>query len=300
MKTLKLLALLFGLFISAKTRAALGPATTYTLVNPCQPFATITPIPNTYGCFSFSATNAGANDPNAFYSWNFGDGTTATGNPVYHCYPPASSLTVAYTATVNYNSAMLCGPLPTSQTYTLLVNPPPPNFCVSGPVIFTQSQLSVTVEAFPTFPETIITHDYGDGTPPATFSYTHTYAKCGNYIIDVSYWDMNQPEEICHAYGAVNIPCPPTPTVVGIEERPAAPVRVQIFPNPASDLLKFRTGLTITGIKVADITGREWTVNSLVNGEEHTLYIAELPAGVYFLKLEPGSGTGINAKFIKD
>jgi hypothetical protein len=297
MKTSRLFALFTGIFISAAS-AATAPATTYTFVNPCQPFAAIAPIPNTYGCFSYTATNAGAVDPNGYFSWNFGDGATATGTQLYHCYPP-STVTVIYTVTVYYNSSTNCGSFVNYQTYTLAVNPPADNGCVTGPLSITQAPPSVTVDAFPAIPETVFNYNFGDGTPTTATTNVHTYTACGSYIIHLSYWDMNQPEKVCDAYAAVNFPCAPTPTVVGVEERKASASPVQVFPNPASDVLQFRSGLAIVHLNITDITGREWNVSERVNGNTHTIDIAELPPGVYFLKLKPEQGTGINTKFIK-
>ena len=299
MKTLKLTTVLLGLFISGSMRAATAPVTTHTFVNPCQPFGTIAPIPNTYGCFSYSATNAGAVDPNGYFSWNFGDGGTANGAQVYHCYPP-STVTVVYTVTVYYNSSTNCGSFVNYQTHTLVVNPPANNACVTGPASITQAPPSVTVDPFVTIPETMITYNFGDGTPTTGVTNAHTYTACGNYIIDVAFWDMNQPEKVCHMYAPVNLPCAPTPTFVGVEEKRAAVAHIQLFPNPATDVVQFVSESAIHGIKITDITGREWKLSQQVNGNKHSIRVGELPAGAYFLRLEMSSNTVINTKFIKN
>lgn len=112
------------LHVSASLRA-MAPAHSFTFVAPCQPFATSSPVPNQPGCFSFSATNGGASDPNGYYSWDFGDGTTAVGPTAVHCYTP-NLIINHYTVTVTYNSTLVCGSAPMRQSHEAHVIPNTP------------------------------------------------------------------------------------------------------------------------------------------------------------------------------
>jgi hypothetical protein len=296
MKTIKLIALLPLFYLSLQKIAAQEAARSSTFVNPCQPFASINPIVNTYGCFSFSATNAGNIDPNAYYSWDFGDGTTGTGTYVYHCFQPVTATTV-FTITVAYNSPALCGPLPTTLDYTLALSPPSQTPCIISAPSMTLSASSVTLWVGITFAEIIHEFNYGDGTA-AVKNPTHQYAHCGNYIIEEKTWDMNVPQSFCYSYQAVNIACPVTvTTTTGILERVVD--EISLFPNPASAMLTVRSGKQINGIKVVDITGREWRAIRADDSRE-SFSVSELPVGVYLVKLNYENGSQQICKFIRE
>ena len=295
MRTIKLSFLFILLTIGTGKASALVPMATYTFVNPCMPFASFNAIPNTYGCFSFSATNAGAVGPNSYYSWDFGDGTTAIGDYVSHCYNPCTVTTV-YTVTIAYNSPVLCGPLPTQQSYTLILNPPLQNQCVGNTPSVTLSANSVTVWTGVAIPETIFLYNYGDGTMTGSTN-THQYVMCGNYIINVKNWNMNSPQNICDSYAAVNIACPTLTT--GINESSAEINIIELFPNPADEVVTIISKLLIYGIKVVDIRGREWFNEMEINAAQFYLKVSEYPAGTFFLKLKYNNGSEKNIKFIK-
>ena len=114
MKTQFLFPVIFaGVLLTGKIHAH-HPTTTFTLVPSCQPFGVITPVANVPGCFNFSASNGGVSSPDGYYSWNFGDGTSAVGNPLVHCYTPGPVFQ-QFTVTVTYNSTLACFPAPMQQ-----------------------------------------------------------------------------------------------------------------------------------------------------------------------------------------
>lgn len=74
----------------------------------------------------------------------------------------------------------------------------------------------------------------------------------------------------------------------------------QVFPNPADNVLNVssRTNMTLNNVELTDINGRI-VKNMSVNGVSNTqLNIADLNAGMYFLKVTSSEGTG-TAKIIK-
>ena len=273
-----------------------GPLTTYTFVNPCQPFAIITAIPNTYGCYSFSATNGGAPDPNGFYTWDFGDGTNATGDYVYHCYSPGIG-TLNFTVTVAYNSAALCGPMPTQSLYTMTLSPPSQTTCVNQTPSVSLAGLTATVWSGFIIPETMFEYKFGDGSAPTSSSNVHTYPKCGNYVIEVKSWDMNQPTVLCYAYAALNIACP-TATFTGLEDYDQRPGLV--FPNPAQGILYVKSGKKINGIKIVDVSGRESFYEPLLIGGRVAIDVSGFQPGVYFIECINEDSSKTIARFIKD
>lgn len=293
MKTIKLLILAFSLFF-VKSASALNPASTFTLVNPCVPLVTITSISNTYGCYSLTTNNSVPNDPDAYYQWQFQDGTNGIGKTILHCCSPVT-VTTNYTVSLTYNSPQLCGPLPNVQVFTITLNPPSPTHCVLNTPSVSLSVNSVTVWAGVAIPEIFTNYNYGDGSP-TTNAYTHTYPACGNYIVQVNQWDMNNPNDTCYAYAAVNINCA-NPN--GIKDHSKKMITA-LYPNPAKEVLTIKTAIPFTGIKVYDVLGKEALVSFDIQNTEGKIYLKELLQGTYFVKIELEDGKQAYVKFIKE
>jgi hypothetical protein len=271
--------------------------TTFTFVNPCQPFAMIAPIPNTYGCFSFSITNAGLNDPNSYYSWDFGDGSTAKGKYVYHCYNPVSATTI-FTITASYNSPAMCGPIPTTMAYTLSLSPPSQSLCVNNTPSITLAVNSVTVWTGVTIPETQFSFNYGDGTPVTNIN-THQYINCNNYIVKVYTYGMNSPQTGCYSYAAVNMECENYP-VTGIDESSFREIELSVFPNPVRDYITVKSNSDIELITVADITGRQILIINKPNSNNLLLNTNDLAPGTYFMNVKGRNNSEKKVKFIRE
>lgn len=296
MKSKKILALAASLFILSSGFLSAKSVSTYTFVNPCQPFGLSSPVPNTYGCFSFTATNAGTSDPAGYYSWSFGDGTSATGTNVLHCYSP-SSVSVVYTITLGYNSVAFCGALPVVQNFTLMVNPPAQGLCVHNTPSVSLAAKSVTVWAGSMIPEISTTYNFGDG-KPVSIANIHSYAICGNYIIKIKEEDMNQPQNPCCSYAAVNMSC--AAVVTGIPDRQTDPDNLRLFPVPASENLNIVSDKSINGIKIVDLLGKEFLFKASVNATEIQVKISKFPAGTYLVKVSYSDGAEKIMKFFKE
>jgi hypothetical protein len=276
---------------------AVNPAITFTLINPCTPQVTINPLPNTQGCYSITAFNGNVNDPDAYYQWNFDDGTTAIGKTVYHCYSPAYA-SINHTLSLTYNSPALCGVFPNVFTYTITTIPSPIGICVNNTPSITLAASSVTVWAGVAIPEIITSYNYGDGSSIQP-SYTHTYSACGNYIIEVKTWDMNSPANICYAYAAVNIACnAATVNPTGISKNFKEKGLV-LFPNPSKELISIKTANPIKNLIVFDVLGKEMDVVFELENVEGKLYISGLLYGTYFVKVQFENNTTAITKFIK-
>lgn len=293
MKTIKLLFFTLSLFL-VKSAFALNPASTFTLVNPCVPLVTITAIPNTYGCYSITTNNSVPNDPDSYYQWHFQDGTNGIGKTILHCCSPVT-VTTNYTLSLTYNSPALCGPLPNVAVYTIVLNPPQASQCILNTPSVTLSANSVTVWAGVAIPEIFTSYIYGDSQQP-TPNYTHTYAACGNYIIQVNQWDMNTPNDTCYAYAAVNINCA-TPN--GIKDHSKKMITA-FYPNPAKEVLTIKTAISITGIKVYDLLGKEVLVSFDIQNTEGKIYLEGLLPGAYIVKMQLDDGEQAYIKFIKE
>lgn len=293
MKTI-LFAILTLLFLSFHAKA-LEPVTQYTFTNPCMPSVNITSIPGSYGCYSLTASNGLPNDPDSNYIWDFGDNQTATGKTVYHCYSPSTNV-VNYTVSFTYLSPALCGPTSNVQTFILIVNPPANGYCVNPTPSVTVNGYSVTVYAGAAIPEIMTKYYYGDGFS-SFMDNSHVYSNCGNYILTVKMWDMNQPNDTCFSYKAINISCD---AVTGIRDNRVDKYTERVFPNPVNDFLYFDTQEPLLAITVKDIAGRECYRREYDHAiMEGGLNLSGFAPGMYILAFSYKDGKQQNKRFIK-
>lgn len=294
MKTIKLL-LLSALFLFVKNANAAKPLYTFTLTNPCMPQVTITPISNTYGCYSITAFNGILNDPDAYYQWHFQDGANGTGKTIYHCCSPVT-VTTNYTFSLTYtNPNIVCVPMSFVQVFTITLNPPAATLCVNNTASVTLAANSVTVWAGVAIPEIFTNYEFGDNSQPTT-NYTHTYANCGNYIVKVNQWDMNTPNDTCFAYAAVNINCESPNAIKDNSKKNSA----LFYPNPSRETLTIKTEIPFNSIKVYDLLAKEVLSFTDLQSTESKIKLEGFLPGAYFAKIQFENGGQANIKFIKE
>lgn len=292
MKSIPFIASLCLMLSISDARALSAGSSTFVPV--CNPSVTITAIASTTDCFSLSASVLHPGAPDSYYTWNFGDGTpNETGRTLNHCY---ASETVpgntSRTVTLSYfNTALNCAG---SATATLNVSVIPASPCPNVPPDFSLAASTVTVWAGSMIPEIITNYDFGDGTASGTNA-IHTYTACGNYIVQITYWDMNMPDKICQNYVAINISCS-APT--GIRELSGEPI-ISVFPNPTSDLIHVKAGEPVKSITVTDLSGRTVVAETPVNPAEPVLSISHLAPGSYFMTIGLHSGACKTVLFVK-
>jgi hypothetical protein len=274
---------------------ALRPVSQCTLSNPCTPSVTIMPVAGTYGCYSFVADNGIPNDPDSFYSWDFGDNSSATGKTVYHCYSPQANVT-NYLVSLTYQTPALCGVMPNVQTFILIVNPPASTLCVSPTPSISVTGYSVVIYAGSFIPEIMSQYHFGDGYW-SSMNNSHTYNNCGNYIVTFKSWDMNQPNDTCYGYNAVNISCDGT---TGIEDRVIENSIELLFPNPVSDKLYFVVPEPLTAVAVKDARGRECYRKNHEGVTKGQLDLEWLAPGVYAVVFIYKDGRQRQVKFIRN
>jgi len=299
MKSIKQNFLIASLFVLKIGWLSANSASTNTIVNPCQPNATIVPIASTYGCSSFKATNNAPSGSLGNYSWNFGDGTTAVGDSIYHCYypVPAATNSTNYTVTVTYTSLAQCGPQLSQSKYTVTINPPQ-NICVRNKPYYTLTGNKVGVGPEFATVEITFSYNFGDNTG-ASHIREHTYARCGNYIIEMKDWNMNTPTQICYSYLAINLKCP-KPNLTSTGENKPEDAKLVLFPNPALEKITLKAQKSLTSIKILDIMGREMFLQKEINSDQTEVNVSELPAGTYFLSCLDETGLQTSRKFFKE
>jgi gliding motility-associated-like protein len=114
------------------------------------------------------------------FAWDFGDGTTGTGNPVSHTYPIAGNFTVTLIVT----DTLGCTDTLIKPQY-IQINPPVADFtqnqtsgCPPLTVIFTDASTGTNgLVAW--------AWDFGDGNTGAGTPVTHTYALPGTYTVSL-------------------------------------------------------------------------------------------------------------------
>ena len=65
---------------------------------------------------------------------------------------------------------------------------------------------------------------------------------------------------------------------------------IQLYPNPATDVITFKTYLKISGITVLDVTGKQVSYLEPPNDQKQTQLPAELKGGLYFLLIQTNKG----------
>ncbi|MCD6067884.1 MAG: C-terminal target protein [Bacteroidetes bacterium] len=88
------------------------------------------------------------------------------------------------------------------------------------------------------------------------------------------------------------------PVTVGLKEKKAEAVYLNIYPNPANDLLNIHTDAFIETISISDITGR--TIRNVAIGKTNQceISLADLESGIYFISTYTDKGMAIR-KVIK-
>ena len=123
------------------------------------------------------------------YTWDFGDGSTATGTVVTHVFTQVGDYSVALTVTDRGGAATV-----KRQTVTVVgVLPPTVSFTVSPASPLTAQELTFTATATPASGHRIATFNWswGDGTDNQTGSPVihHTYSTAGTYLVVLTVTD---------------------------------------------------------------------------------------------------------------
>jgi PKD repeat protein len=120
------------------------------------------------------------------YSWNFGDGTTATGSTATHAYGDNGEYTVTLTVTDNEGAT-------NSKTSTItVINMQPVAAFTSAPeTANTNIEFSFDASESYDLDGTIVSYmwDFGDGTTATGVSVSHAYTEDGTYTVTLTVTD---------------------------------------------------------------------------------------------------------------
>lgn len=87
--------------------------------------------------------------------------------------------------------------------------------------------------------------------------------------------------------------------VTGIRNNRDVSTDMEVYPNPASDVLNVKNSMGISSISVSNIMGQKVMDIQDVRNDHITLDISELSVGMYILSVEDKSGTLRSSKILK-
>lgn len=121
------------------------------------------------------------------YDWDFGDGTTGSGQTVSHTFTPMgnSMFLVCLTTTAIMDNGDTCTAVSCQDVF--IGFPPPPSPCESYFFPLNQAGLTVDFEAFTFSPHpTDFSWDFGDNTLGTGQFVSHTYGQEGIYLVTLN------------------------------------------------------------------------------------------------------------------
>jgi PKD repeat protein len=137
---------------------------------------------------------SGSYDPDGSivsYSWDFGDGTTATGVTVSNAYIYAGSYTVTLTVTDNRGATNTASVVKTVLAEPVLNHKPVASFTESDEIVYIDDVISFNAANSYDPDGTIVSYhwDFGDGITGTGLSVSHSYSESGTYVITLTVTD---------------------------------------------------------------------------------------------------------------
>ncbi len=252
------------------------------------------------GNYSFTNTSIGNY---SLIDWQFGDGNTSSISDPNHTFVANGNYVVALAVAgeegqcVDYFTDTLLVTTVTSSTV-----------CNAGFTMYTDPTLfdGLTVVNSSTGNDLTYLWDFGDGNTSTLENPSHTYDTSGPFHLCLSIDDGNGCADMyCDSIGeseivfrddtGFSINVISLPNVTSINDKIESNQAVDIYPNPTSSQLSIVSDLQITEIDIVDISGK-----TIMTIEQNTgsINIADLPAGVYLIKLVTDKKT-ITRKLIK-
>ena len=150
------------------------------------------PGPLTVSFDGSSSTSPYANDPVVTYTWDFGDGTTGSGETVSHAYTHSGLYSPSLTVTTSAGNSNETDPNVGQAKQSITVDAPP-NAVISHTLVLGMASVvsfdgSSSGDPNPDSPITTYSWNFGDGTTGSGETLDHMYATPGTYtaILEVT------------------------------------------------------------------------------------------------------------------
>lgn len=255
----------------------------------------------TSGLVQYKSSSTGTNS-STLYNWNFGDGTSGTGNNnVSHNYSNGGAHLV---------SLIISDPVHTTCRDTIIqsVNITGISCTANSNFTVTPTNVAQYWNATPSYPWNVMaaTWNWGDGTSSNQLYTSHQYSVSATYSICLtvtvscgasnstcsSYYVFRSQEPGSMSMININV-VPPNLIPVGLDKAEDKTPVFEIFPNPNNGSFSIfvnNIGETELRLELIDMTGR--LINSdlipVINNEIFKSFeVPELANGIYFLRI-PG------------
>ncbi len=234
------------------------------------------------------------NQSNVTYSWDFGDGTTAS-TPVYtHIYANPGTYNVCLT--VSTANGMTCT---SCQTVTITTG----SGCSSNFAIYPDTTLQHTYIAYNLAtgvgPLSYV-WTWGDGTSSNVAYPSHTYAAAGTYTICLTITDATGcTNTTCYQFALLRLSS--TPVTINVVQGTTGVAEINVIqslmiaPNPANEYTNVNFNITKDSevqYSVKNLAGQTVYSSSSaiysVGSHKIELNVSEYPAGLYFLEMTAG------------
>jgi PKD repeat protein len=275
-----------------------GCTDTSSCISYCNINSNYTYVNNSNGNYSFSNSSTGNFNQS---HWAFGDGNTSAATSPNHTFSANGIFVVALTV----NDSLYGGSCFNYVIDTIVVTGvPSPVQCAAGFVMYPDSAGNITVVNSSTGSNLTYFWDFGDGNTSTLQNPSHTYTTNGPFYLCLTVDDGAGCNNMyCDSIGengvvfkqagfTINII---SPFGVGIENETTLKSANNIYPNPTSSQLTIKTELEINEINIIEITGK---VIKTIKQNTTSLNVADLPSGIYFIKLITNNNT-ITKKFVK-
>lgn len=218
-------------------------------------------------------SNTSVNGDSVKYNWDFADGNSSSDKNTSHVYTTTTAKTYFVTLKATENN---CSDKIVKSVNVLEL--PTCGFAVNNS---TQGGLYKDfVPSNKTY--TYYEWDFGNGKKSFSTSPTHQYFSTGNFTVTLK--ARNADSCLCNASQQVYMH--------DLIAKNAVQNSFNLFPNPATNQLNvvFNSEIKLAQIKITDLSGRIYAVQSISNSDKLQFDISALSDGIYLLKVNSNQG----------
>lgn len=162
---------------------------------------------------------------------------------------------------------------------------------------------------------TLLDHPLLNDNPNASFLAIHNYRHyttdpeynsflnsplCAFYHVEAGRWGVyNERAFAFPEHWVLDILVAPNETMSTEDINNIAKYSVELYPNPAKDVVNIQTKQNVTSIEIYDVSGKKVMENTFQNSDEKKMNVTQLPKGLYIMKIYYEKGLLSTEKLIK-